>query len=197
MSIKWWEKTVEYQFVMLVARAKKLFLSPLDGVVERAGDAILSAENRWILIEFKKDISSISDEKTKFIQYEQAKAALSSFDSHHHIIYGRESKKAANRLQLCSQTYFSGVSSNLTGILKSGAEFEFFANYLKQFTEFKKRPGGGGGSGIDMSDYALVAGVNADNNIVECLSLAEFLRHWAPERKKELYFTGGFEEPGY
>lgn len=40
MGMKWWEKTVEYKFVMEMANAKKLFLSPLDGKEERAGDEL-------------------------------------------------------------------------------------------------------------------------------------------------------------
>lgn len=40
MSVRWWEKTVEYKFLMSVASQKKLFLAPLDGEHEQAGDAI-------------------------------------------------------------------------------------------------------------------------------------------------------------
>lgn len=185
MSLQWWEKTVEYQFVLLVAQARKLFLAPLDGAQERAGDAVLSTDNRWVLIEFKKNATAISTEKEKFVSYQEAHAALSSLDAHHHIIYGQESKESIQRLQLCSQTYFSGVGCDLAGILSSGIEYGVFKKYVEQYTEFKKGPKGGSGGGVTMDDLALVAGVNTDNNIVECLSLTEFQRQLGLELIQE------------
>lgn len=175
MSLIWWEKTVEYQFVLMVAQARKLFIAPLDGAHERAGDTIFSSDNRWVLIEFKKDADSISTEKTKFINYNIAKNELSLKDAHHHLVYGQEGKESIQRLQLCSQTYFSGAGCNLAGILNSGTEFDTFKQYVEQYTQFKKgAKGGSGGGGLSLDEFTLVAGVNADNNIVECLSLSEF-----------------------
>jgi hypothetical protein len=174
MSLRWWEKTVEYKFVMLVAQAEKLFLAPLDGNHERAGDAMFSSSNRWLLIEFKKDKDSISEEKRKFIQYERAKKELESSDGHHYIVYGHASEETPRKLGLCSQTYFSDRSCNKSDeILSSGTSYEKFADYIAKFTKFKKKLGGGGG-GLSIGDYELVAGLNSDNNIVECLSLADF-----------------------
>lgn len=190
MNLQWWEKTVEYQFVLLVAQARKLFLAPLDGAQERAGDAVLSADNRWVLIEFKKNATSISTEKEKFVSYREAHAVLSSSDAHHHIIYGQESKESIQRLQLCSQTYFSGIRCDLDGILSSGINYDTFKMYVERYTKFKKGPKGGSGGGVTMDDLTLVAGVNTDNNIVECLSLTEFQRQLGlelvQERKLEL-----------
>lgn len=190
MSLQWWEKTVEYQFLLLVAKSNRLFLAPLDGNEERAGDAVFSSNNRWVLIEFKKDSTSISTEKKKFINYHAANTALASLDAHHHIIYGQESKESIQRLQLCSQTYFSGVGCDLVAILRSGTKYDAFKRYVEQYTKFKKGPKGGSGGGVTMDDLALVAGVNTDNNIVECLSLTEFQRQlgldFVQERKFEL-----------
>ena len=188
MSLKWWEKTVEYQFVLLVAQSRKLFLAPLDGGEERAGDAVFSSDYRWVLIEFKKDKDSISTERNKFRNYEAAHAALSSRDTHHHIIYGQEGIESIQRLQLCSQTYFSGAGCDLACILSSGAEYGTFKKYVAEFTKYKKPPGGGSGGsgGVTMDDLALVAGVSTDNNIVECLSLTEFQRQLGLEHKLEL-----------
>lgn len=175
MSLIWWEKTVEYQFVMMVAHAKKLFIAPLDGAHERAGDTIFSSENRWVLIEFKKDADSISTEKSKFDQYQNARAVLVSKDAHHHIVYGQESKESTQHLQLCSQTYFSKACCDPAGILNSGSVFDTFKQYVEQYTKFKKgHKGGSGGGGLSMDEFILVAGVNAGNNVVECLSLSEF-----------------------
>lgn len=187
MSLKWWEKTVEYQFVLIVASKNRLFLAPLDGGEERAGDAVFSSDHRWVLIEFKKDQNSIYTEKRKFNDYAAACATLSSRDTHHHIIYGQESKEPDPRLVLRSQTYFSERSYDLEYILSNGEKFNTFKTYIEEYTEFKKGPGGGGnGGGVTMDELALVAGVNTDNNIVECMSLAEFQRQHGLEYKLEL-----------
>lgn len=177
MNLFWWEKTVEYTFVLQLANAGKLFVAPLDGNHERAGDAIVVSGNRWVLIEFKKDADSLSTEKAKFVRYQQAIDALSERDSHHHIVYGQESKDSIERLQLCSQTYFSGIGCDPTEILGSGAEFKEFKQYVEDYTKFKKGVKGGiGGGSLSMDEFTFVAGVNADNNIVNCLSLTAFQR---------------------
>lgn len=196
MSLKWWEKTIEYQFVLLVAKERKLFVAPLDDAQERAGDTIFSTDRRWLLIEFKKDSTSIASEKRKFVSYSIADKALSSKDAHHYIIYGRETQEERPRLQLCSETYFSGRSFNLSGILSKGVEFDEFKEYLEQYTKFKKGPKGtSGGGGLQMSDFALVAGVTAEEGIVECLSLTEFQRQFGLELLHERTLSQGHDGP--
>jgi hypothetical protein len=192
MSIRWWEKTVEYKFVMEVARAERLFLAPLDGEHERAGDTIFSSNNRWVLIEFKKDAAAIRTEMDKFVRYSEAKAALSSSDSHHHIVFGKASSSSPARLELCACTYFSEKNCDTLDILASGKTFPEFKGYVEQYIKFKKSPRGGGGTGMAMEDFALVAGVNADNNVVECLSLSEFQRQLGLEFQQERYMSSRF-----
>ncbi len=176
MNIRWWEKTVEYQFIMTVVPVKNLFLAPLDGKEELIGDAIFISKHRWLLIEFKKDHQSINSEIDKFHgRYGEAKEALSSIDEHHYIIYGKKGI-AINRVELCYQTYFSGKPSNLETLLRSGKDHVGFAEYVKQFTHFRKGPlGGDGGGSVFINELTFVAGLNSKNEIVECLSLAEFL----------------------
>lgn len=59
----WYEKTVEYKFVL---EAKELwgidFLAPLDGSAERIGDALLEKGTKSFIVEFKKDLKSMSSE---------------------------------------------------------------------------------------------------------------------------------------
>lgn len=195
MSLKWWEKTVEYQFVLLVAQAKRLFIAPLDDAQERAGDAIFSTENRWVLIEFKKDSASITTEKTKFANYPMASAVLSRLDSHHHIVYGFENREegCTPHLVLSSQTYFSARRNSLQGILESGAEFGAFKEYVEQFTNFKKPPKGGSGGGLSMNEFAIVAGISPEGNVVECLSLTEFQRQLGLELVQERTLSRGYD----
>jgi hypothetical protein len=184
MSIQWWEKTVEYLFILRAAEAKKLFVMPLDGDQERAGDVIFSSGNRWMLIEFKKNAAAIFTEKAKFTNYDKAYAALSSRDAHHHIVYGEESKESNQHLQLYAQTYFSGKPSKLSNAWSDSLAYGAFKEYLEQYTKFKKGVKGGSG-GLTITDYALVAGVNVDNHIVQCISLSEFQQHIGLELAQE------------
>lgn len=195
MSLTWWEKTVEYKFVMLVAQANKLFLAPLDGGHERAGDSVFSTNNLWVLIEFKKDAASIGAEREKFLDYEEARSSLVNRDGHHHIILGRLSTNDRLKLDLRFQTYFSENESDLKSVLESGVPFSDFYNYVNDFIKFKKPDKRGSRSGGSMDEFALVAGVNADNEIVACLSLSEFLREFGlelgQEPEQERYLNDG------
>ena len=69
---KWWEKTVEYLFVIqylsMIYPDNFLKIAPLDGDHEQAGDVILRDPNdKYYLIEFKKRSSSQYDEFIKFL----------------------------------------------------------------------------------------------------------------------------------
>jgi|ECHvirMinimDraft_2_1075157.scaffolds.fasta_scaffold03075_2 hypothetical protein len=195
MSVRWWEKTVEYKFLMSVASQKKLFLAPLDGEHEQAGDAIFSANNRWLLIEFKKDSTAIRSEMEKFIQYDKARKILSSYDAHHYIVYGKASSSVPAKLELYAHTYFSRVARNLNDMLSSGKQFPDFSRYIEQYIKLKKCQAGGSGSRMTIEDYSLVAGVNADNHVVECLSLSEFQRQLGLELQQEHNRTRGYDGP--
>lgn len=107
--MKWWEKTIEYKFVIDMANKGKFVVAPLDGDEERAGDAIISAEYGWLLIEFKKDKKAIDDEKAKFNCYWAAEEELKGKDQHHLIIYGESNGKLPDSLKLVVKTYFGGV----------------------------------------------------------------------------------------
>jgi hypothetical protein len=138
-----------------------------------------------VLIEFKKDEALVKTEKEKFVRYDEAKDMLSLRDGHHFIIFGQESPETPPRLELCCRTYFSGRRRNLYGVLRSGQQFSEFKAYVDQYIKFKKEARPSGGSGLTMEDFALVAGVNADNNIVESLSLSEFQRQRGLDLKLE------------
>ena len=195
MSVRWWEKTVEYKFLMSVASHKKLFLAPLDGEHEQAGDAIFSANNRWLLIEFKKDSTAIRSEMEKFTQYDKARKILSPYDAHHYIVYGKASSSVPAKLELYAHTYFSRVARNLNDLLSSGKQFPDFRRYIEQYIKLKKSQAGGSGSRMTIEDYSLVAGVNADNHVVECLSLSEFQRQLGLELQQEHNRSRGYDGP--
>ncbi|GAA5784861.1 hypothetical protein [Chitiniphilus shinanonensis] len=96
MNKIWWEKTVEYAFIFHLSRIiptqTQGFIAALDGNHEAAGDVIGALGEKWIMIEFKRNINSITDERrNKFEpnQYEIAQTKLKDRDNHHLIIYGK------------------------------------------------------------------------------------------------------------
>lgn len=175
MSLKWWEKTVEYFFIRNCI-GDSMVIAPLDGKEERAGDSIFSQGNKWVLIEFKNKFESLKSEEDKFSNFETAKAHFLDKDSHHFLVYGGMfEKKEKNGLEfgVLATTYFSRNSKNsVKSILSAGLEGEDFFAYVKDFTSFKKISGESDG-GLSFESYGLVAGINSENQIVECISLAE------------------------
>lgn len=188
MSITWWEKTVEYEFVMGVARYKNMFLAPLDGTHEKIGDLLFSLHLKWILIEFKRDQTTIKSEIKKFVSFQAAKAALSQCDGHHHIVYGRAEGTEVLKMKLAAQTYFSGLTLSLADLLKSGIDLPEFNDYVEKYTSFKKSSSTGTG-GITMEEFSMVAGVNSDGDVTQCISLSEFKRALKLEIVKEKTLT--------
>lgn len=170
----WWEKTVEYYFVVKYL-SKTAAIAPLDGKYERAGDNIFTQDNKWILIEFKRSKDDLADEKVKFINYEQAKEALSPFDGHHVLIYG--GLLGPGKFDLWAQTYFSEKKGILLDeVIQNGKKLRAFRLYVESYITFKKGGNPGGSGGLGVMDYAQVACVNKDGEICACMSLAEFRR---------------------
>lgn len=68
---KWWEKTVEYQFILDNHKNINL-IAPLAGNEEKVfSDTIISTDSKFILIEFKTDNKSQSSEFCKFNSYKK------------------------------------------------------------------------------------------------------------------------------
>lgn len=183
MRYVWWEKTVEYLFVKNHLKQDSI-VAPLAGKHEKAGDAIFCRNDRWILLEFKREQSDIESEKKKFAStdsYEEAKAEFQCNDHHHLIIFGDIGKDG--KLQLNCNTYFSGKNIALSNVLSSGTEREIFCEYLNRFIEYKlwKKEGGGGGN----VDYSHVIGVNESGEAIAIMSLSEFSNQF-PDDTAEL-----------
>ncbi len=169
--MKWWEKTVEYFFVKKYLSEKAIV--PLAGKEERAGDAILCGNEKFILIEFKRDKASLCTEKDKFIDYEKAKSALSDEDSHHLLIYGINSEQ---KFSIKAITYFSQKSySSIGEALAAGKPKDEFDQYLKKFLKFKNQKSVDGNGSLSTELFYIVAAIDQHNNIVSCCSLAEYI----------------------
>lgn len=192
-KMTWWEKTVEYTFILQFQRHLK-FLSPLEDFYEKGGDTIFNDSNRWILIEFKKDASSVNSEKSKFgadaktaaVRYKEALKALNEHDNHHVIIYGRIGKNSENfsamkngaPLELVCHTYFSDkVRTNYPEMVNHGKNYQDFFNYLEQFTAFKyDKKSGSSGRGLTAAVYEQVACIDADGNVAAMMSKDDFTK---------------------
>lgn len=168
MKMKWWEKTVEYKFIQEFINLNSL-IAPLDGNEEKAGDAIFSNDDKWVLIEFKKDKSSIASEKKKFNDYDKAKNALKDKDSHHIIIYGELNEEEKN-ITLKSQRYFAEIEKEINETLQVGIKTKEFKEYLEEFLSYKKGSEVKGGS----DSYGFIVGITEEGDITKCLTLEEF-----------------------
>lgn len=181
MSIKWWEKTVEYLFVKKHVSESNLVM-PLDGKDENQGDTIIGNKNQWILIEFKKDEGSIFSEKKKFYNFKTAYEQLKDQDGHHHIIYGSPVEEESKvKLTLKSQTYFSRFDNDsIESALQTGIGFEEFHQYLKEFVSFKKSTEEDSG-GVVLDTNSNVIGVSSTGEITECMTMKEYVIKYIPE----------------
>ncbi len=174
-QLKWWEKTVEYLYVHKHFTEND-FIAPLDGNEEAAGDAMSGNKDKFILIEFKKDISSLDSEEEKFDggNYDAAKNKLEDKDAHHFLVYGEQENE---KLHLVSQTYFSKTHADVSELLEHGVELDAFNRYLKEFISYKNNKNSSGG-GMN----TLVAGISTDGTSKKtCASLEAFRLEHDPE----------------
>ncbi|WP_445405025.1 hypothetical protein [Acinetobacter vivianii] len=171
--MQWWEKTVEYFFIKKYVADH--LIAPLDGKHELAGDAILSDnQQKWLMIEFKDRLESLETEKKKFKSYVNAKIALKEHDHHHLLVYGAVSD---GKFDLLAKTYFSRRNlKEMKNIFSLGRDIDSFLKYLNLFIKYKNEKGTS--SSGNVGSYALIAGINNNNEITTCMSLQEFgLKH--------------------
>jgi hypothetical protein len=136
-----------------------------------------------VLIEFKRNEDSLSSEKEKFDDYGQAQKQFFDKDDHHYFVYG----EFDGNFCLNCRTYFSEkMRDSVDSALTTGIDKESFALYIEEFTALKKTPDdGGGGGGLSFRDYSLVACVNDDGNIVQCMSISDFQQAMGYEPEPE------------
>jgi len=167
--MKWWEKTVEYYFIRKFI-PDEMILSPLDGKEEKAGDTLLSINEKWVILEFKKDADSLASEKKKYKNYDAAETELSSNDEHHFLIYGQV---VNSEFGLGGKTYFSrSPVTNINEIFESGKDKDEFVSYLERLIEHKSKAKESSGGSI--GSYSFVAGISKDKKITSCMNLYEF-----------------------
>ena len=164
MSSIWWEKTVEYKFILDNAHIFEV-AAPLDGRHERWGDAVFKAAN-WLIIEFKRAEENLNSEIGKYDNYPAAEAALSGADFHHLLVYGAEDHGI---FRLDALTYFS--REFVEDPLSRGVDHETFTEYLAALYSYKTGEDTESGGGLSS-----VIGVTPDRGEVMTLSLDECFR---------------------
>ena len=167
MEYFWWEKTVEYAFVQNHVEIE-MAVAPLGGVQEKGGDAILKNNDRWVLIEFKKDHDCISSEMDKFAsgKYNEAKVALEERSQHHFLVYGVLNE---GKLDLTGQLYFGTSEINIEELLNKGTDEETFLSYYHDFIGYKKSKEGSSGGGL-----TCVVGINSTGKASKVMSAHEY-----------------------
>lgn len=171
----WWEKTIEYMFVVTYLN-REILMAPLDGDYEAAGDLIAKHGNMWLLIEFKRNIRDVKSEIKKFAEpslesFDNAKAALSDNDGHHFLIFGEPG--CTTPIELKALTYFRHKSVDPNEVLGCGVTQAEFNSYLNDFLYFKfgETEEGSGGRSLD---YSTVLALGSNGKVTHCEGLASY-----------------------
>lgn len=179
MESIWWEKTVEYKFILDAAREKGLqFAAPLAGVQEQGGDGVFSSDSKIILVEFKRSEDELKTEFDKFTRYSEANEKLGNKDGHHFLVYGA-CDSGQRELTLDACTYFSrSFPDSVLEILDQGLSPLEFRDYLAELLALKKGDGRSSGT-IGPESVASAIGVSPRGG--SSVSLSEYYRIALPE----------------
>lgn len=190
--MKWWEKTVEYTFVMR-ALQKELFdlFLPLDGDVESIGDTVVCKDSEFFIVEFKKSLSDLSGEYSKYnnekIGYLLAAETMKQDPSSQaHFLVGGKAVEGQKYLSIEIIRYFETEIDNPTNdiavILEKGITLEELKEYTKKVTSWKKSEDSEGTSSGGFT-YQSVLAVSKSNKSGALIPLHYFK---PPAPKKEL-----------
>ena len=171
----WWEKTIEYLFVVTYLNRESL-MAPLDGNCEAGGDLVASHDDKWVLIEFKRNAGAIDDEVKKFAEpsedsFNEAKFLLGDDDGHHLLVFGEKGCSEPIELKACS--YFRHQAVEPDGVLGCGVSQEKFNRYLSDFLRFKLGEAEEGSGGRSL-DYSTVIAVNSNGEVTHCEGLIRY-----------------------
>ncbi|HCE2186185.1 TPA: hypothetical protein NJ328_004762 [Vibrio parahaemolyticus] len=182
--MKWWEKTVEYSFV-LKASEKKIFnlFMPLDGDVEAIGDTVVCKDSMYFILEFKKSLSDLSGEYKKYeggqLGYFAAAAELQDMSAYKaHFLIGGKLDSAKKSLEIEIRKYFeSSIFQNeLAQIFEKGVTLNEMQEYTEKLTEFKAKGNTGedegGSSGGKV--YQSVLAISKSNKTATLIPLSYF-----------------------
>jgi hypothetical protein len=180
----WWEKSVEYQFITdAVTENVFTLLAPLDGDVERVGDTVFAKGANYIIVEFKKELSSFQSEYRKYRTFSDtteannfltAKAELEKQGEtlHHLLITGSISNPKQPKLTVKIFRYFSCATDkpievdSIQKAAESGVSKEIFDAYVLTLSKYKggkgdSESGEDGASGGGQTTNPVVIGISS------------------------------------
>lgn len=187
MSVTWWEKTVEYNFVVNASAYGLNILAPLDGKVESAGDVIVGNPDKFFIIEFKREEKDIRTEFDKFHNHETGykKARDELYNeknpTSHYLIYGKyeaikkedndeENNTDEKKLTLSFVNYFNFdkviIHDNKRLYFEKGMSLEELHHYILRLTLYKNIPKTNGDTESSSgSSESLILAIDKDNNV--------------------------------
>ncbi|HDO1320900.1 hypothetical protein NRL00_01860 [Aeromonas dhakensis] len=142
--MKWWEKTVEYTFVLEAAQ-KGIFnlFMPLDGDVESIGDTVVCTNSKYFILEFKKTLSDLSGEYKK---YEGGKAGFSKAANElkdmpayqaHFLIGGKIGTKRHLEIQVSHYFEHAITDGIFSNTFQKGVSLKEMKEYSEKLTTLK------------------------------------------------------------
>jgi len=152
LDTEWWEKTVEYKFILSAKRDYGLdFLAPLAGNPESIGDTLTRTQNKFYIIEFKSQLSKMDQEYPKFKgetfndskeTYKRVGSQLKNKNGYnfHYVIAGYPSDKS-KEIELIITKYFETeeiLELDNKEYFSKGMTVEEFEEYTILFTKGKK-----------------------------------------------------------
>ncbi len=181
MKATWWEKTVEYDFVIRLSNTGQLDLAaPIAGRHERSsGDGVFGKDYKLVLVEFKKDFSEIESEKSIFTDYYSAASTLNKFN-HHWIVYGGLTTDGELGLGNCKYFDQEEYLEDVTTILTTGVTHQTFMDYLTKLQEYRTADGRGSGGHVSAESMMTVMGVSKNGKLIGSLSLDQYRQELNP-----------------
>ncbi len=187
-ALIWWEKTVEYQFVIeiLTKINEGAAFAPLDGNQEKAGDLLFANSNYdFLIIEFKRDNSEDTKkrERNKYNNFNRAIEDLSEKSSGHYVIFGEPEEKdlvlkySKYWLFLCNENDSQKLNGNWTNIEYFNKNK--FVCYVNELINAKKeKPISSGGStetkkSTSVEDLNSVVMIFSDGKIKQVADLCD------------------------
>ena len=174
-ELRWWEKTVEYKFILEAQDRGLSFAMPLSGLEERAADAVFGRDAKLVLVEFKRSKDELASEQKKYKNYQDAEQALNGSDEGlHFLVFGEALPNG--QLGIHAHTYFGRTPlSEAMEIMSQGVPEQQFRGYLAILLQHKKDDERGSGS-VSPEAVAAVIGLESGGENCSAISLAEYCR---------------------
>lgn len=179
--MKWFEKTIEYKFIR---DFHNLLALPLDGEEEKLGDTIFSDNDKFFIVEFKKEYNPKS-EKDKYLDWQLAyeKLRLNSSNQCHFAVYGTEKNNTLVLTQNNYLNFLAGINQEQAGeiipitlqevFIRNSIEYSRFKEYASLVMSLKKSKQGEQTSGsVELAKISEDIIVICPNKMVATLSEA-------------------------